>query len=110
MIGLASAAVLSRFWIASVISASITKPTTPEGIVATEKQPSVLQEFKDCILRGKVVDLAVAVVIGVAFAAVVSALVRDILTPIIAAIFGKPDFASARCSILRSRDVMGANE
>ena len=55
--------------------------------------PSVLKEFREFILRGNVVDLAVAVVIGAAFTAVVTALVRDIITPIIAAIFGKPDFS-----------------
>jgi large conductance mechanosensitive channel len=75
--------------------------------VATEKQPSILQEFKDFILRGNVVDLAVAVVIGAAFAAVVSALVRDILTPIIAAIFGKPDFASLSFTIHKSHFLYG---
>ena len=50
-------------------------------------------EFKQFLLRGNVVDLAVGIVIGAAFAAVVQALVRDFLTPLIAAIFGKPDFS-----------------
>jgi len=53
----------------------------------------MLSEFKAFLLRGNVVDLAVAVVIGTAFAAVVSAFVADILTPLIAAIFGSPDFS-----------------
>jgi large conductance mechanosensitive channel len=53
-----------------------------------------LTEFKTFVLRGNVVDLAVGIVIGVAFAAVVQALVRDILTPLIAAIFGRPDFSA----------------
>jgi large conductance mechanosensitive channel len=54
----------------------------------------LLTEFKTFVLRGNVVDLAVAIVIGVAFAAVVQALVRDLLTPLIAAIFGRPDFSA----------------
>ncbi len=52
----------------------------------------MLKGFKEFILRGNVVDLAIAVVVGVAFNAVVQALVRDIITPLIAAIFGKPNF------------------
>jgi large conductance mechanosensitive channel len=54
----------------------------------------LLTEFKTFVLRGNVVDLAVGIVIGVAFAAVVQALVRDILTPLVAAIFGRPDFSA----------------
>jgi large conductance mechanosensitive channel len=54
----------------------------------------VLKGFRDFILRGNVVDLAIAVVIGVAFNAVIQAFVRDIVTPLIAAIFGKPNFSS----------------
>jgi large conductance mechanosensitive channel len=75
--------------------------------VATEKKPSILQEFKDFILRGNVVDLAVAVVIGAAFGAVVTALVKDILTPIIAAIFGKPDFGNLSFTIHKSHFLYG---
>jgi large conductance mechanosensitive channel len=51
-------------------------------------------EFKQFLMRGNVVDLAVAVVIGAAFGAVVTALVKDIITPLIAAIFGKQDFSA----------------
>ena len=50
-------------------------------------------EFKQFVLRGNVVDLAVGIVIGAAFAAVVQAAVADLLTPLIAAIFGEPDFS-----------------
>lgn len=49
-------------------------------------------EFKQFLLRGNVVDLAVGIVIGAAFAAVVQAAVADLLTPLVAAIFGQPDF------------------
>jgi large conductance mechanosensitive channel len=51
-------------------------------------------EFKQFLLRGNIVDLAVAFVIGVAFGALVTALVADLITPLIAAIFGKPDFSN----------------
>jgi large conductance mechanosensitive channel len=53
----------------------------------------MLTDFKKFILRGNVVDLAVAVVVGLAFAAVVTAFVNDLITPLIAAIFGKPNFS-----------------
>lgn len=49
--------------------------------------------FRDFILRGNVVDLAVAVVIGAAFTAIINSLVKDIINPLIAAIFHKPDFS-----------------
>jgi large conductance mechanosensitive channel len=49
--------------------------------------------FREFVMRGNVVDLAVAVVIGAAFGAVVKAFVDNIITPIIAAVFGKPDFS-----------------
>ena len=50
--------------------------------------------FREFVLRGNVVDLAVGVVIGAAFGTVVTAFVKDLLTPIIAAIAGKPDFSN----------------
>jgi large conductance mechanosensitive channel len=59
----------------------------------------MLAEFKAFLMRGNVVDLAVAVVIGAAFGAVVTAFVADIITPIIAAIFGKPDFSGLTFTI-----------
>jgi large conductance mechanosensitive channel len=52
----------------------------------------LLKDFRDFVMRGNVLDLAVAVVIGVAFNAVVNSLVNDVLMQIIAAIFGKPNF------------------
>jgi large conductance mechanosensitive channel len=59
----------------------------------------MLKQFRDFLLRGNVVDLAVAVVIGAAFGAVVTALVADIITPLIAAIGGKPDFSALSFTI-----------
>ena len=59
----------------------------------------MLAEFKAFLVRGNVVDLAVAVVIGAAFGLVIQAFVADIITPIIAAIFGKPDFSNLTFTI-----------
>ena len=59
--------------------------------------------FKKFLLRGNLVDLAVAVVIGLAFAAVVTALVTDLITPLIAAIGGKPDFSSLTFTLNHSK-------
>jgi large conductance mechanosensitive channel len=53
----------------------------------------MLKGFRDFILRGNVVDLAVAVVIGAAFTAIINSLVKDIINPLISAIFNKPDFS-----------------
>ncbi|HYK53029.1 MAG TPA: large conductance mechanosensitive channel protein MscL [Candidatus Eremiobacteraceae bacterium] len=53
-----------------------------------------MNDFKQFLLRGNVVDLAVGVVMGAAFGTVVTALVKDFITPLIAAIFGKPDFSA----------------
>jgi len=53
----------------------------------------IFKEFRDFVLRGNVLDLAVAVVIGAAFTTVVNSLVANVLTPFIAAIFGQPSFA-----------------
>jgi large conductance mechanosensitive channel len=52
----------------------------------------MLKEFRDFLLRGNIVELAVAFVMGLAFAAVVNALVNDLIMPIIAMIIGKPNF------------------
>jgi large conductance mechanosensitive channel len=54
----------------------------------------MLKGFRDFILRGNVLDLAVGVIIGAAFGAVVTSLSKDVLTPLIGAIFGQPDFSA----------------
>jgi large conductance mechanosensitive channel len=59
--------------------------------------------FKQFMMRGNVVDLAVAVVMGGAFGAVVTALVKDLITPLIAALIGKPDFSTLGFSLNGSR-------
>ena len=68
----------------------------------------MLKEFRAFILRGNLVDLAVAVVIGTAFTAVVTALVTNIITPIIAAIGGEPDFSDLSFTINGSQFGYGA--
>ena len=61
--------------------------------------PKLLTDFKRFLFRGNVMDLAVAVVVGTAFTAVVKALVADILTPVIAIIFGAHDFGALKFRI-----------
>lgn len=67
----------------------------------------MVRGFKAFLLRGNVVDLAVAVVIGAAFTAVVAAFVKDLVTPLIAALFGKPDFSSLYFTINNSKFLYG---
>jgi large conductance mechanosensitive channel len=62
----------------------------------------ILREFRTFLLRGNVVDLAIGVVIGVAFSGVVQALVKDLITPLIAAIGAKPDFGTLSFTLNRS--------
>jgi large conductance mechanosensitive channel len=64
-------------------------------------------EFKNFLARGNVVDLAVAVVLGTAFGVVIKALVADLLTPIIALIFGQPDFGALSFTINSSHFYYG---
>jgi large conductance mechanosensitive channel len=59
----------------------------------------LLKEFREFILRGNAIDLAVAVVLGAAFGAVVTSLVNDLITPIVAMIFGEPDFGGLSLEI-----------
>jgi large conductance mechanosensitive channel len=68
---------------------------------------TLIGDFKKFLLRGNVVDLAVAVVVGTAFTAVVKALVADLLTPIIALIFGKPNFGALSFTINNSHFLYG---
>ena len=66
-----------------------------------------MKGFKAFLLRGNVVDLAVGVVIGIAFGAVVTAFVKDLVTPLIAALGGKPDFGSLYFTINHSKFLYG---
>src|ERR1700686_3282630 len=67
----------------------------------------MLKGFRDFLMRGNVVDLAVAVIIGGAFGAVVTALVKDLITPLIAALFGKPDFSAIVFEVNGSKFLVG---
>src|SRR3954463_1154849 len=71
------------------------------------REVSMLKGFRQFIFRGNVLDLAVAVVIGAAFSAVVTALVKDLLTPLIAAIAGSPDFSSIAITVNGSKLLIG---
>jgi len=63
--------------------------------------------FKAFLLRGNVVELAIAVVIGVAFGVVITAFVKDLVTPLIAAIGGQPDFSSMSFTLNKSKFLYG---
>jgi large conductance mechanosensitive channel len=63
--------------------------------------------FKQFLLRGNVVDLAVGVVIGAAFGGVVTAFTKDLLTPLIAAVMGKPDFSAIQFTVNNSKFPVG---
>jgi len=67
----------------------------------------MLSGFKQFILRGNVVDMAVGVVVGAAFATVVSAFTKDLLTPLIAAIVGQPDFSAIAFTLHGSKFLLG---
>lgn len=67
----------------------------------------MLKGFRQFLMRGNVVDLAVAVVIGGAFGTVVTALVKDLITPLIAAIVGKPDFSALQFEVNHSKFPIG---
>jgi large conductance mechanosensitive channel len=66
-----------------------------------------MKGFKAFLLRGNVVDLAVGVVIGIAFGVVITAFVKDLVTPLIAALFGKPDFSNLSFTINHSKFLYG---
>ncbi len=66
-----------------------------------------MQGFRKFVERGKVVDLAVAVVIGAAFGNVVNALVKDLITPLFAAVGGQPDFSNIYFTINNSKFLIG---
>lgn len=68
----------------------------------------MLSDFKKFVLRGNVVDLAVAIVVGLAFTAMVTAFVKSFITPLIAAIFGKIDFSSLYFTVNHSKFTYGS--
>jgi large conductance mechanosensitive channel len=76
--------------------------------MADEKKKGIVTEFKEFILRGNVVELAVAVAVGAAFTAVVNSFVKDLITPLIGAIFGKTDFSTLTFTINKSKFLYGS--
>jgi large conductance mechanosensitive channel len=68
----------------------------------------MLKDFRDFLLRGNIVELAVAFVMGLAFAAVVNSLVNDLIMPVIAMIIGKPDFSGLTFTINDAKFRYGA--
>src|ERR1700757_2521440 len=74
---------------------------------ASIREEDDMKGFKKFLLRGNVVDLAVAVVIGAAFGAVVTALVKDIITPIIGMFGGLPDFSAWAVNVNGSKFMIG---
>jgi large conductance mechanosensitive channel len=66
-----------------------------------------MKGFKQFLLRGNVVDMAVGIIIGAAFAAIVTAFVKDLLTPLIAAIFAQPDFSALSFTVNSSTFMYG---
>ena len=82
----------------SALLTCYTSPTStrsaPPHFASPEHKPKMIKGFRDFILRGNVVDLAVAVIIGAGFTAIVTSLVTNIITPLLAAIVGKPDFSA----------------
>ncbi len=72
-----------------------------------KSKTTIFQGFKQFILRGNVIDLAVGVMIGAAFNAMISTLVKDLMTPFVAAIVGKPDFSKLQFTIHGSQFLYG---
>jgi large conductance mechanosensitive channel len=68
----------------------------------------MLKEFKEFISRGNLVELAVALILGLAFNTVVQSLVADVFTPLIAAIFGEPDFSAITIPVGDSEILIGS--
>jgi large conductance mechanosensitive channel len=77
------------------------------GTLRVDCRGDIMSGFKKFLLRGNVVDLAVAVVIGAAFGSVVQALVKDLITPLIGAFGGVPDFSAVVFTINTSRFLIG---
>ncbi|WP_323747904.1 large conductance mechanosensitive channel protein MscL [Catenulispora rubra] len=79
------------------------RPPTP----TRGRLPILFSGFKKFLMRGNVVDLAVAVVMGGAFSAIVNSLVKDVIMPLITAIFGKQDYTKLKVTINKSEFAYG---
>jgi large conductance mechanosensitive channel len=67
--------------------------------MSQREEESMFKEFKAFIMKGNLIEIAVAFIMGLAFAAVVASFVADIITPIIGAVFGQPDFSALKLDI-----------
>jgi large conductance mechanosensitive channel len=83
------------------------RPGRVAGREFTEQGVTHVKGFRDFISRGNLIELAVAVVIGTAFTAIVTAIVKDLITPLIAAIGGEPDFSNLKFTIHNSTFLYG---
>jgi len=70
----------------------------------------MLKEFRDFIVRGNVLDLAVAVIIGAAFATITTSLTEDIIMPVVGAIFGSVDFSGLFCTLDNVKCIVGTSK
>jgi large conductance mechanosensitive channel len=77
------------------------------ALLQSKRKSPPMKGFKQFLLRGNILDLAIAVLIGAAFGAVVSSFVKDLMTPLIAALFGQPDFSNLSFSVNQSRVAYG---
>jgi large conductance mechanosensitive channel len=75
--------------------------------IIDERNVRMIKEFKEFAFKGSLLDVAVGFVLGVAFATVIASLVQDVLTPIIGAIFGQPDFSGLSITIGDSQILYG---
>jgi large conductance mechanosensitive channel len=111
--GLVLADFLNRYFQTGETPLLYYTPLDESALSAVKLPPHVrrvfpmLSGFKQFILRGNVIDMAVGVVIGAAFASVVAAFTKDLLTPLIAAIVGKPDFSAIKFIINGSMFAIG---
>jgi large conductance mechanosensitive channel len=76
-------------------------------MLSDSQEAGMFKGFRQFMLRGNVIDLAVAVVIGGAFGAVITALVKDLITPLIAAVGGQPDFSAIVFTVNGSKFLIG---
>lgn len=79
----------------------------PLSVVSSVRDHSLWKEFSSFLLRGNVIDLAVAVIIGASFGGVVDAIVKDLMTPLIAAVGGQPDFSGIAFTLNGSQFAVG---
>jgi large conductance mechanosensitive channel len=85
----------------------VDRAALPERHTVAPRKEGLMTGFKQFMLRGNVLDLAVAVVMGAAFTAVVTAFVKDLLTPLVGAIGGSPDFSAIGVTVNGSRLLVG---